>query len=106
MGKEAAQRRRSESHATRCRRAIRARQMQEHGAAPARHPRTSIVVDLDHDIVEVVLAPQPVAWFIRRALERPVVAPVRRILAPGDRRVDPALRQKRVRLYPAIRPPP
>ena len=57
--------------------------MDEHGAAPAGDAGPRVVVDFDEEVVEVVVAPEPVAWFIGRAPERPVVAPVGRVLAPG-----------------------
>jgi hypothetical protein len=105
-GEEATERCRCKSHAAGGGRAIGTGQMREHGAAPARHARPGIVVDLDHEIVEVVLAPQPVASFTWRASEGPIVTPVAGIFAPGNCRIDPAGRQKRGRAQPAIRPPP
>ena len=58
--------------------------MQEHRAAAAGHPRAGIVVDLDDEIVEMVVPPQPVAWFSGRAAEGAVIAPVGGIFAPGN----------------------
>ena len=48
----------------------------EYGAAAAGDARPGVVVDFDDQIVEVVGAAEPVAWFIGRAPERSVVAPV------------------------------
>jgi len=73
-----------ERDTSRRRRTIRPRQMQEHRAAAAGHPRTGIVVDLDDEIVEMVVPPQPVAWFSGRAAEGAVIAPVGGIFAPGN----------------------
>jgi hypothetical protein len=64
------------------------------------------VVDLDHDVVEAVVAPEPVAGFPGGAPERPVVAAVRRVFAPRNRGIDAANRELRRRARPAIRPPP
>jgi len=64
--------------------------MDEHGAAAAGDPRTAIVVNLDNKIVQPVVALQPVTWFIGRAAERPVIATIGRILAPGVVGADPA----------------
>ena len=58
--------------------------MQKHRAAAAGHPRAGIVVDLDDEIVEMVIPPQPVAWFSGRAAEGAVIAPVGGIFAPGN----------------------
>ena len=41
-----------------------ARQMQEHGAAAAGYPWAGVVIDFDDEIVEMVLARQPVAGLI------------------------------------------
>ena len=57
--------------------------MDEHGAATAGYPGPGVVVDLDDEVVEVVVAPEAIAWFIGRAAERPIVAPICRVLAPG-----------------------
>ena len=88
------------------RREARPGHMEEDGAAAAGHPRPGVVVDLDDDVVEAVVAPEPVAWFIGRAPERPVVAPVVRVLAPGIVRADAADRQQRPRPRQAVGPPP
>ncbi len=43
------------------RREARPRHVDEYGAAAAGHARTGIVVDLDENVVEPVVPPQPVA---------------------------------------------
>src|SRR5580692_11218736 len=53
-----------------------------------------------------VAAAQPVAWFIGRAPEGLVVAPVVRILAPGIVRADAADRQQGPRPWQAVGAPP
>ena len=61
--------------------------MDEHRAAAAGDAGPGIVVDFDDQVVEPSCRQQPVAWFIGRPPERPIIAPVRRVLAPGvDRR--------------------
>ena len=97
---------RPQRHAARRRAQIRPRHVHEHGAAAAGDARAGVVVDLDDEVVEPVVAPQPVAWFIGRAAERPVVAAVARVLAPGVVRRDPADRQQGARPRPAVGPPP
>jgi Zn-dependent protease with chaperone function len=57
--------------------------MDEDRAAPAGHPWAGVVVDLDDEIVEVVVPPQPVAWFTGRLPEGAIVAAVSGILAPS-----------------------
>ena len=63
--------------------------MQKNGAAAAGYPRTNVVVDLDDEVVEMIVPPEPVARLIRRAAERPVVTAVAGIFRPGDIRGDP-----------------
>ena len=76
--------RHAQGHASRRWRALRPRDMHEDGAAAAGHSRAGIVVDLDDEVVEMIVPPQPVAWFSGRAAEGAVVAPVARILTPGN----------------------
>jgi hypothetical protein len=68
--------------------------MQEYSAAATGNARPSVVVDFDNQIVEAVGAPQPVAWFIGRPVEGPVVAPIGRIFAPGVVRANAPDRQQ------------
>src|SRR5262245_59840362 len=72
---------------------VRPGHVQEYGTAALSHPRAPIVVDLDDEVVEPVLAPQAIAWFIGRAAERTVIPAVRRVLAPGEVRADAPDRQ-------------
>src|SRR6266545_3609572 len=95
-----------ERDAARGRRTIRPRKVQEHRAAAPGHPRSGIVVDLDDQVVKGVVAPEPVAWFIGRPPERPVVAPIPGIFTPSHLRVDAPGGQERARLGVAIGPPP
>ncbi len=71
-----------------CRCEARPSHMDKHRAAATSHARTGIVIDLDENVVEPVVAPQMVAPFIGRTVKRPVVAPVGRVLAPGVRPPD------------------
>lgn len=80
--------------------------MDKHGAAPAGHARPSIMVDFDNQIVEAVVAAQPVAWFIGRPAERLVIAAIQGVLAPGIVAPDPAHRKQCPRPRQAIGPPP
>jgi hypothetical protein len=56
--------------------------MDEHSAAAPRNTRAGVVIDLDDDVVQAILAPKPIAWFIGRPMERPIVAAVLRVFAP------------------------
>jgi hypothetical protein len=92
-----ASRRRSKSHSG---------EVDEHGATAASDPRPGIVVNLHDEVVEMILPPQPIA---RRSIgtpNRPVVAPVGRVLAPGVRRANPSHRQTRAGPRAAVGPPP
>jgi len=64
------------------------------------------MVDFDDEIVEAVLPPEPVAWFIGRAVERPVITPVGRILAPGYVAADAVDGEQRLGPDEAVGPPP
>ena len=57
--------------------------MQEHGAAAAGDARARVVIDLDDEIVEMILARQPVALVVARDADRLVVMPVVGVFAPG-----------------------
>jgi hypothetical protein len=64
--------------------------MKEYGAAPASHSRPGIVVDLNNEVVERIVAAKPVAWFIGRPTEWLIVTPVARVLAPSVGRPNAA----------------
>ena len=95
-----------ERDTSRRRRTIRPRQMQEHRAAAAGHPRAGIVVDLDDEIVDMIVPPQPVAWFSGRAAEGAIIAPVGGIFAPGDVTGNAPDGQQCPRPRMPVRPPP
>ena len=80
--------------------------MEKDRAAPAGHTRPRVVIDLDDDVVEPILAPKPVAWFNGRLVERPIVAPVLRVLAPGVGPTDAAGWQHGLGWGEPIGPPP
>ena len=62
-----------------------ARQVQEHRAAAPGDARARVVIDLDDEVVEMILALQAVAAAVMIEPYRPVVMSVVRILAPGIR---------------------
>ena len=68
--------------------------MQEHGAAAPGDARRGIVVDLDDEVVEMILAPQPVAGLAARETNRLVVMAVGRVFAPGILGTNRANRQE------------
>ncbi len=80
--------------------------MDEDGAAAASHARLRVVVDFDDHVVEAVATAEPVAWFIGRAPEGLVIAPVVGVLAPGIVRADAADRQQCPWAWQAIGAPP
>lgn len=83
-----------------------ARHMDEYRAATAGNPRPVIVIDFDYEIVQAVLAPQPVARFTWAAPDRTVVSPISRILAPGVGRSNGADREGGPGPGDSVRPPP
>src|SRR5262245_13576778 len=91
---------------SRGRRKVGSRQMQEHGAAAPGNARARIVVDLDDEIVEVILAGQAVAGRTARKADRLVVMAVGRIFAPGILGTDRTDRQKAFRADMAVGAPP
>jgi len=80
--------------------------MDEDRTAQPGDARPAVVIDLDHEIVEAVVAAEPVAWFIGRAPEMAVIAPIRRVLAPGIVRGDPTRRQQCARPGQPVGSPP
>jgi len=80
--------------------------MQEHGTASSGNPRTGVVVNLDNEVVQPVVAPQAVAWFIGRALERAIIAAVAGVLAPGHEGIDADYGQQRWWPWSAVGAPP
>src|SRR5262245_8919615 len=80
--------------------------MQEYGAAAAGNAGARVVVDLDNEIVEVVLAPQAVARLAAFEPNRLVVMAVGRVFAPGILAADRAHRQKAFRADMAVGTPP
>ena len=92
---------------TACRRAkTRPRDMNKDSAAVAGHARAGVMVDLDDKIVKAIAALEVVAWFIGRPPERPVVASVLGVFAPGIVRRYAPHRQKGTRTRQAVCPPP
>ena len=68
--------------------------MQEHRAAAAGDPRGGVVVDLDNEIVEVILARQAVTLLGARQADRLIVVAVGGIFAPGIFNANRADRQE------------
>src|SRR6478609_1452476 len=63
-------------------------------AATANH-RPVVPAELDDDVVEMILALEPLLGFAGRAVDQAVVAPVFLVVAPGVARSDPLQRQQR-----------
>src|SRR6185312_6710185 len=82
------------------------RQMQEHGAAAAGYPRAGVVIDFDDEIVEMVLAREPVAGLVADQADGLIVTAVPRVLAPGVFGPDRPDRQKGPRSRMAVGAPP
>src|SRR4051794_30342112 len=73
--------------------------MQEHGAAASSYSWTGVVIDFDDEIIEMVLARQPVAGLVADQTDGLIVVTVPRVLAPGvfgpdrpDRQIGPRSR--------------
>jgi hypothetical protein len=88
------------------RREARPRDVDKDGAAPTGDAGPGVVVKLDKDIVEPVMAPKPVAWFIGRPQDRTVVIPVGWVFAPCIGGADAADRQQCPHMGKAVGPPP
>src|SRR6185436_12869204 len=80
--------------------------MQEHGTAAPGYARAGVVIDLDDEIVEVVLARQPVAGLVADQTDGPIVMAVPRVFAPGVFGSDRPNRQIGPRSRMAIGAPP
>jgi hypothetical protein len=78
----------------------------EHGAAATGNPGPRVVIEFEKNVVEGVVAPEAVAWFIGRPPERAVIAPISRIFTPGVGGADPAKGERCPRARKAIGPPP
>src|ERR1700722_9341083 len=88
------------------RRKIRARQMKEHRTAATGNPGLRVVINLDDEIVEMIVAPQPVAAVIMAERERSVVMAAGGVFTPGVLGPDGANRQKGLRSQRTIGAPP
>src|SRR5436305_14976482 len=80
--------------------------MQEHRAAAAGDARAGVVIELDDEIIEMILAPEPIAAALRIHSQRLVVAAIRGILAPRVLRGDGAYGKKRRRFWMPVGAPP
>jgi hypothetical protein len=80
--------------------------MDEYGAAAPGNARPRVVVELDNQIIEPVVAAQPIAWFIGRPAKGPVITAIRRVFAPSVGGPDSPNRQRCPRLRQAVGPPP
>ena len=67
--------------------------MQKYRAAEAGDARTAVVIDLDDEIVEVVIAPQTIATVVPVQSYRLVVMTAVGVFAPGVLRPDGANRR-------------
>ncbi len=103
---QSSQRPHPQRHAPLCWRKSGPGDVDEHGASPPGHARARVVVDFDNQIIEMIVAPQPVPGLAGRQFKGPVVAPVGGILAPGVIAPDAANRQPRHWPDPAVRAPP
>ncbi len=68
--------------------------MQKHGAATSSDSRGGVVVNLDNEIVQVVVAPEAIAAAIAPEFYVLIVVPVGGVLAPRILRTDRADRQE------------
>jgi hypothetical protein len=80
--------------------------MQKYRAATASDARRAVVIDLDNEIVEAVVAREPIAAAISVEPHRLVVMAAPGIFAPGVLPADGANRQKCPRPRVAVGAPP
>src|SRR3979409_2194297 len=80
--------------------------MKEDRAAAAGNARAAVVIDLDNEIIEMVVAPEPVAAACPIPPHRPVVVPACGVFAPGVFRPNGANRQECTRPRVAVSAPP
>jgi hypothetical protein len=73
---------------------IAARQMQKNRAAAPGDARRAVVIDLDNEIIEVVVAPEPVAALLAIEPDRLVVMAIPWVFAPAILGPDGANRQE------------
>src|SRR5205085_10881556 len=78
----------------------------EHRAAAPGDARARVVIELDQQIVEMILAPKPVRGVLGAQTDRPIVAAVGRVLAPGIGGPHAAHRQPGTRPGDAVPAPP
>ncbi len=103
---QSAQARLGERHAAGGRPQTRPCHVNENGAAATPDPRAGIMVQLDQEIVEMVITPQPIAATHARHRDWSVVAAIGRILAPAVGRADAAHPQQGSRARVAVSAPP
>ena len=80
--------------------------MQEYRAAAPLDARLGVVIDLDNEIIEMIVAPEPVAALLAIQPHRLVVIAAPGIFAPGVVRLDGANRQKSAGTWMAVGAPP
>lgn len=80
--------------------------MDEHRTAAPADAGPRIVINFHNEIVQMVGASQPIAWFIGRPLDGAVIASVGRVFAPGVSGADAADRQEGPRPRQPVGPPP
>src|ERR1700685_2528127 len=80
--------------------------MDENRAAATGHPGPYVMVDFNEEVIEAVVTPEPVAWFIGRPHHRVVIVSISGILAPGGSTANTAGRQRAGRMAQSVRPPP
>jgi len=80
--------------------------MQEHRTAASCDARSAVVIDLDDEVIEVIVARQPVAGLAADQPNRLIVMAVLRILAPGIFGTNRADGKEGSRPRMAVGPPP
>jgi hypothetical protein len=80
--------------------------MDEHCAAAPRHPRAIVVVDFDDQVVQIVLAHQPVARLASLSNHRTIIPSITGIFAPGIRVANRPDRKRGLRAGDSVLSPP